>query len=697
MVRDFDIPSSYLAWLPDAVLHYLLVVGLLSVFGLVLAFFVIAVRYGPMRSGDVIFRVMASVWRDLLGFSPRRVFALARLAVQESMRRKVWVALVIFGAVLLFAGWFLNPSSSDPNKLNNFDPGKLYINFVLTATTYLVMLLAIFLSAMSLPTDLKNRTIYTIVTKPVRTGEIVLGRILGFVAIGTLLLVVMGAASYIFVNRTLSHTHTLTAADLTDLRADPGAINSGGKEGYTSIDHNHRHHVVLDADGNGVTDVQQGHFHRIHGEKGPDGKMHYIVGPPEEQLVARVPIYGSLKILDRNGHEGQGINIGKEWTYRKYLDGGTPMAAIWTFTNITPDRFPNGKLPLEMLLRVFRTYKGEIADEKKNNRTVGILGSIELRNPEQPSMKSNAIIFQVKDQVIDKHYIPRKLERNTDQGIKTVDVFDDLVTKEDGQHRLEACAEMPFAVAIYRNRRRGRVFEIERRLVSAQFHQGLFRHLDADGVGGRVRRDAEHVFERAGRDSDHARHPDHGIFHQERGRFVHRRDRAQLQARARRRAGRIANPAHHATQYHLRIGADIRRLDGAILRQDSDVVHAGDCRGNSEFQRLQQCAIRGRRFRHPDDAHPATSHARLRFFDRPVYRRPYFLENERNSQVSTKLEARNPRFEMLRFERSQIENNPKSKIANPKSQIPPWAKLKHFGGKSATSWPFSCSWCRCTF
>jgi hypothetical protein len=436
MVRDFVVPPSYLAWLPDAVLHYLFVVGVLAVVGLAFAFLIAAVRHGPMRAGDMIYRVMASVASDLVRFSPRRVFALARLAVQESIRRKVWVALVIFGVVLLFAGWFLNPSS-DPTKLSSFDPGKLYITFVLTATTYLVMLLAIFLSAMSLPTDIKSRTIYTIVTKPVRTGEIVLGRILGFVAIGTVLLIIMGAASYVFVNRTLDHTHELTVADLTDLPTDPGAINSGGTEGFTSIDRNHRHHVVLDAEGNGVTDVHQGHFHHVHGEKSADGQMHYTVGPPEEQLVARVPIYGKMRFLDRSGKPGEGINIGKEWTYRKYLDGGTPMAAIWTFTGITPERFPDGKLPLEMLLRVFRTYKGRIADESKNNRTVGILSSIELVNPEQPSMKSNPVIFSAKDQVIDKHTIPRKLERNTENGVETIDLFDDLVTKADGQHRLE--------------------------------------------------------------------------------------------------------------------------------------------------------------------------------------------------------------------------------------------------------------------
>ena len=51
-----------------------------------------------------------------------------------------------------------------------------------------VLALALFLGVFSLPNDIQNRTIFTIVTKPVRPLEIVLGRILGFGAIGTLLL-----------------------------------------------------------------------------------------------------------------------------------------------------------------------------------------------------------------------------------------------------------------------------------------------------------------------------------------------------------------------------------------------------------------------------------------------------------------------------------------------------------------------------
>jgi ABC-type transport system involved in multi-copper enzyme maturation permease subunit len=427
MVREFSNPP-FLEWIGDAVLRYLAIVGLLGLLGLFVSAIILVARYGPHPAGDMIYRLIVSAAVDLARFSPRRVFALARLAVQESIRRRVWVALVVFAVILLFAGWFLNPTSSDPTQIASFQTAKLYINFVLTATTYLVLLLALFLSAFSLPADIKSRTIFTVVTKPVRTGEIVLGRMLGFTAIGTALIVIMGLASYVFVTRTLNHTHEITAADLVDLPSEPG-VPPGQKEGKTSIEHGHSHRVTLNANGDGITDVVQGHYHHVHAEKDGD-KVRYVVGPPEDELIARVPIYvdadapKAFRFLDRSGKETTvGVNIGKEWTYRSFLDGGTPMAAIWKFKGITKEQFPDGRLPLEMYLRVFRTYKGEIADEKHRNRAVGIPGSIMLRNPSAP-YKSIAMPFEALDQMIDKRMVLGPLlEREVDGQYETIGLF----------------------------------------------------------------------------------------------------------------------------------------------------------------------------------------------------------------------------------------------------------------------------------
>ena len=48
-------------------------------------------------------------------------------------------------------------------------------------------------------------------------------------------------------------------------------------------------------------------------------------------LSARVPILGPLRFLDSAGNPGEGTNVGYEWAYRRYIEGGTLAAAIWRF------------------------------------------------------------------------------------------------------------------------------------------------------------------------------------------------------------------------------------------------------------------------------------------------------------------------------------------------------------------------------
>src|SRR5687768_4697451 len=160
-------------WIRGAIPFFFMAAGLLGLLAIVVGYLITAFRYGPMVGGDVTFQVLRSGFWDLVRISPRRIGALAYLAIQESIRRKVLVGFLIFLLILLFAGWFLDTQSHDP--------GTLYLSFVLTATGYLSILMALFLSAFSLPADFKSKTIYTVVTKPVRPSEIVLGRIAGFV------------------------------------------------------------------------------------------------------------------------------------------------------------------------------------------------------------------------------------------------------------------------------------------------------------------------------------------------------------------------------------------------------------------------------------------------------------------------------------------------------------------------------------
>lgn len=371
-------------------LLWLAIVASLVGFALVAGYLLVALRYGPVEGLKIVGRLLASAFGDLTRISPRRVGALAWLAVMESIRRRVVIVFAVFLLILLFAGWFLDAG--------NIDPARLYLSFVLTATSYLVLLLALFLSVFSLPNDLKARTLHTIVTKPVRPSEIILGRMLGFTIIGTALLGFMSVVSYFFVVRGLDHVHALDAAQL-----QTAAASADGKSQlaapYTGETQRHRHRVAVLPSGEVYLDAERGHTHPLSVSGEGDSAV-YSVGGPDGMLQARVPVYGGLRFRDAKGIDtDKGINVGDEWMYRSFIQGASPAAAVWTFRNVTEDRFPNG-LPLETSFEVFRTFKANI--EK------GVLGSISLRNP-RTGLTTEVRIFHAKDFAITSMEIPRTI------------------------------------------------------------------------------------------------------------------------------------------------------------------------------------------------------------------------------------------------------------------------------------------------
>ena len=404
MVLEQEIPK-FAAWIGPALLWYLFAGSLVAVFAAGLAWLSQSVLYGPLAAGDRVYRGVLTGLADLAGMSPRRIWALARLAIQESLRRNVLVALALFLLIVLFAGWFLDPKS--------VNPGKLYLGFILGATNLLVCLVTLVLSVFSLPADIKAKAIQTVTTKPVRTGEIVLGRILGFSIVGAVLLAIMGLIGWGFVVRSVSHGHDVTIEDVVEIKDVGGAVT--GLEGRTSLDRGHRHRFDLDAAGNGWTDNVQGHRHAV--SRSASGG--YAVGAPEGILEARRPLRGTLRFLDREGRPStKGISVGSEWTYRQYIEGGSLAAAIWKFEGISEQEYADG-LPLEMIVRVFRTYKGVI--EK------GIKGSVRVRNPAS-GLQSDPFYFTAREFTIDSLFIPRKLaSTSTDGGTRQVDLFQDIV------------------------------------------------------------------------------------------------------------------------------------------------------------------------------------------------------------------------------------------------------------------------------
>jgi hypothetical protein len=243
------------------------------------------------------------------------------------------------------------------------------------------------------------------------------------------MLAIMSLFGYLFVVRTLYHSHQVDVSRLVEVVDAEG--NVVGKTGRTTYDDYHRHEFELDAKGNSRLDASGNstvqmtneHTHKIT-NVGSVEEPKYVVSGPEGFLRARVPQYGRLRFLDRRGAPApRGISVGSEWTYRSFIEGGSAAAAVWMLDGVDESVLgtdSEGKkyLPLELIVRVFRSYKGNIEE--------GIQGSIRLRNPDNPNVKSNEDPFTAEDASINMFDIPVKLY----DGQKEIDLLTDLVTKD---------------------------------------------------------------------------------------------------------------------------------------------------------------------------------------------------------------------------------------------------------------------------
>ncbi|MFN4905169.1 MAG: ABC transporter permease [Planctomycetota bacterium] len=386
---------TYSEWLfqQGALFNGVLLAIILSVLGFLFGYIVSVFKHGPSEGFLKVSQIIGQLFTvDLPKMSPRRIYAVAKLAVKESIRKKVLVLVGIFVVGMMFAGWYLDPNAEYP--------ARLYISFVLTATTYLVLLMALFISCFSIPADIKSRTIYTITTKPVRPLELFLGRVFGFTAIGTFVLAIMGLLSYIFVVRGLDHDHEVVSLDPT------------GRSGETSFDTRHRHTFTLNAEGRGTTNEVKGHRHIVTkvGDKA-------VVGGPIDDLTARIPIYArGLSFTGRDGEKNEGYNVGYMSEYQKYIEGDSLSRAVWRFEGVDKTLFKDVIL-YDLTISAFRTYKGDIVTP------VG--GLIHFRSTDG-RVKSEDEPFKVKEFQVDRRSVRTKLKGFIEDKPADLDFFNDI-------------------------------------------------------------------------------------------------------------------------------------------------------------------------------------------------------------------------------------------------------------------------------
>jgi ABC-type transport system involved in multi-copper enzyme maturation permease subunit len=286
-------------------------------------------RYSVIYMGYVILvRILAQFVGELVAVRGRRLFSIAQLSVYEANRKMwaPWVVIIVFALVLAFTHWFIQPPRAA-------EMGRIYVSTLTLLCSLLLTAMVTILVPLSLPNDIQQQTIYTVVSKPVRRLELIWGRMIGFMALVTVLIAVFGAISLGYLWRTV----------------------------YTTIQNTETAAVKAKKE-NRPRDAAQ-------------------LAEQAEQLrsrmAARVPVKGSLSFLDSRGTpHAVGIDVGMEQSMkepRSHIEGSTPATAIWSF-GIVPDPFAPANRP------VLLNRKIPVQDFLPNNTVEGLLNrSLELR------------------------------------------------------------------------------------------------------------------------------------------------------------------------------------------------------------------------------------------------------------------------------------------------------------------------------
>ena len=148
--------------------------------------------------------------------APSRILAIGRNTFTELVRQKVFYFLLLFALIVIGNSAFLA-------KFSFQEEFQMLKDVALGAMSVFISLLAILATATLLPRDLEDRTIFTILSKPVPRYEYLLGKLLGVFFLLTLSALVMGV---LFLGVLLLREQAALAETQRSLAGSPQELSS---------------------------------------------------------------------------------------------------------------------------------------------------------------------------------------------------------------------------------------------------------------------------------------------------------------------------------------------------------------------------------------------------------------------------------------------------------------------------------------
>lgn len=124
-------------------------------------------------------------------FSPRRAFIITQSTVMQLVRMKVFyflapIALLFLGLQFFDVFWYEGPDALIPEQ-----ELRMHKNLCMGTMMLFTSLFAIVSTALLIPSDIEDRTLYTILCKPVPRLDYLVGKLFGVIAVIFIAMVVM--------------------------------------------------------------------------------------------------------------------------------------------------------------------------------------------------------------------------------------------------------------------------------------------------------------------------------------------------------------------------------------------------------------------------------------------------------------------------------------------------------------------------
>ncbi len=301
---------------------------------------------------------------------PGRVLAIARHTFREAIRKKVLATAIIFSVAVALSAWFL-PAHNYSDKI------KLVASICLGTSAFFVTIVAIVIAATSVPKDIEQKLVYTVLTKPVSRSAFLWGKVLGHLLVISFILGIMWIVSIGVMRATVARGNVM----VTVIAPGGPAEASGLREGDIVLAYNGVRLNGLAALSAAVEETRPGETIKLRVDKdGADrdlvitalpgdsagaGLSSYVLGKlgfdaTETKLVADRDVKPASLVFE--GIEGGSVFPAENKVWM--ADGGYgPNSVVVKFSNLHGKSLRQGDIRVAVELDIFTSHVGKYVDD----------------------------------------------------------------------------------------------------------------------------------------------------------------------------------------------------------------------------------------------------------------------------------------------------------------------------------------------